>query len=192
MWLQTCQKMVMWLALTVDRVSPIAERASKLASLVLRIVCGLYIQKGRVGLDWPIKRLGCTRGPSWFKDSRKQVGPRILKWILPFASPSQSRPRPPEPSRRRRRLEVSSAAEAAAIGGVIAAAAALPSLSRSPRSSSRPDLLSPGGNPTGNGASWFLSNVWDSWKVRPVAGSTLLSRPLAQMPMPITCLCVII
>ena len=151
-WLHTCQKMVMWLALTVDRVSP---RASKLASLVLRIVCGLYIQKGRVGLDWPIKRLGCTRGPSWFKDSRKRVGPRILKWILPFASPSQSRPRPPEPSRRRRRLEVSSAA----IGGVIAAAAALPSLSRSPRSSSRPDLLSPGGNPTGNGASWFLSNV---------------------------------
>ena len=159
MWLQTCQKMVMWLALTVDRVSPRAERASKLASLVLRIVCGLYIQKGRVGLDWPIKRLGCTRSPSWFKDSRKRVGPRILKWILPFASPSQSRPRPPEPSRRKRRLEVSSAAEAAAIGGVIAAAAALPSLSRSPRSSSRPDLLSPGGNPTGNGASWFLSNV---------------------------------
>ena len=109
MWLQTCQKMVMWLALTVDRVSPRAERASKLASLVLRIVCGLYIQKGRVGLDWPIKRLGCTRGPSWFKDSRKRVGPRILKWILPFASPSQSRPRPPEPSRRRRRrLEESS------------------------------------------------------------------------------------
>ena len=69
---------------------------------------------------------------------------------------------------------MSSAAEAAAIGGVIAAAAALPSLSRSPRSSSRPDLLSPGGNPTGNGASWFLSNVWDSWKVRPAAGSALL------------------
>jgi hypothetical protein len=42
----------------MDRASPRAERGSKLAGLVSRIVYGLPIQEGRVGLDWPIKGLG--------------------------------------------------------------------------------------------------------------------------------------
>jgi hypothetical protein len=70
---------VPYLNLGMDRVSPRAERAPQLIGLLLRIVYGPCIQEGRVGLDWPVKGLGCTHGPSRWKDRWKRVGPRILE-----------------------------------------------------------------------------------------------------------------
>jgi hypothetical protein len=76
-----------------DRVNPRAKRPPQLMGLLLQIVNGLCIQEGRVGLDWPIKGLGCCHGPSQWKDHWKRVGPRILEMDSAFAFASQSRSR---------------------------------------------------------------------------------------------------
>jgi hypothetical protein len=74
----------MGVGLRKDRASPRAERGSKLMGLLLRIVYGLCILKGRVGLDWLIKGLGCT---NWLSHCSR-IGPRILNGSNPCRLPA--------------------------------------------------------------------------------------------------------